>query len=270
MTPIVIITARGESRRLPRKNVLPFCGKPLVEWTILQARCARCLTEDDIYLSTDDDEIAEIGARNHIHVIRRPDWPDADRLGATPVVRHAIGIIEADQLVTHLFHLLPTSPCRHPEDIDQVWQAYLRLKREHPGCQRVLSVAPQRETVVWRREGLRVRVATWDKHFGYFSQGPSTSVFEIAWWRRWGNLLYHDGDEFRYWRNRRLMKHPWHYVVAKWYQGVDVDDRDTFELNEVLMERYILQGRGDAVYWDYKAGGEDDERVERDECAAAR
>ena len=61
MNIIAVIIARGGSQRVPRKNTKSFCGKSLVEWSIIQARCTRCLTDADIYLSTDDDEIAEIG-----------------------------------------------------------------------------------------------------------------------------------------------------------------------------------------------------------------
>ena len=107
MNLIGLTIARGGSRRLKRKNVLPFAGKPLVEWTIIQLRCAKCLSDKDIYLSTDDDEIAEIGERNNVNIIWRPDWPDADYLSAGAVFYHAMGEIWKKRKATHMLSLLP-------------------------------------------------------------------------------------------------------------------------------------------------------------------
>ena len=163
---VAIIIARGGSRRLPRKNVLPFCGKPLVEWSILQARCTRCLTEDDIFLSTDDDEIAEIGARNHIHVIRRPDWPDADLRSAMPVFMHALEEIRMRRLVELTLPMLPTCPCRLPGEHDRALALYQALKPLHPDCREIVSYQPFREMIIAEILGPIARNLVWDKHSG--------------------------------------------------------------------------------------------------------
>lgn len=55
---IVIITARGGSKRIPRKNIRPFCGKPIIAYSIEAALLAQCF--DEVMVSTDDTEIAEI------------------------------------------------------------------------------------------------------------------------------------------------------------------------------------------------------------------
>ena len=269
MNPIAIIIARGGSRRLPRKNVLPFCGRPLVEWSIIQARTARCLDDSDIFLSTDDDEIAAIGERNNIGVIRRPDWPNPDALSAMPVFTHAIQTVSCCHPVDLIFSILPTAPVRLPGDFDRVLARYCWLKRRYPDCAEVITLTPQRETVLWRREGPRGRIVTWDKSFGYLGPGQ-TEVKELAFWRRWESAMVVDGEEVSTRRGRRFNRRPLYYTVGQWYQAFDIDDRDSFELNEVLMERYILQGRGEAVYWDYKQGGTEDERMEEPECRAAR
>jgi N-acylneuraminate cytidylyltransferase len=59
---IAIITARGGSKRIPRKNIKPFLGKPIIAYTIEAAQKSNCFTE--IMVSTDDEEIANI-ARNY-------------------------------------------------------------------------------------------------------------------------------------------------------------------------------------------------------------
>ena len=81
-----IIVARGGSKRLLRKNVLPFCGLPLVEWSILQAVCSHHIGAENTYLTTDDDEIAAIGEKHNLNIIWRPDWENPDKLSAAFVV----------------------------------------------------------------------------------------------------------------------------------------------------------------------------------------
>ena len=255
MNLVAIITARGGSKRLLRKNVVPFCGLPLVEWSIIQAKCAHCLTDDDIYVSTDDDEIAGIAERQGVRVIRRPDWPDADQMSAHPVMLHAVAEIERERPFTHHLHLLPTSPCRRPEDIDQVVGEYKRIKREYPDCSRLICVTPKPETLVWKAAGQTVQLAMLDKGIRYLGTGPSTVLYERAWWEKPGNRRgpgRHEGDEVRTWFGRRWINRPIYYTLMEWYQGIDVDNRDTLELNEILFERYILKGRGESVYWDYQ------------------
>ena len=56
-----LITARGGSKGLPGKNILPICGRPLIEWSISAAKAASCV--DRIVVSTDDAAIAEIARR---------------------------------------------------------------------------------------------------------------------------------------------------------------------------------------------------------------
>ena len=57
---IAVIPARGGSKRIPRKNVRSFCGKPMIAWSIAAARAAGVF--DAILVSTDDEEIAAIEA----------------------------------------------------------------------------------------------------------------------------------------------------------------------------------------------------------------
>jgi len=55
-----ILIARGGSKGIPRKNLLNFCGKPLLSWTIEQ--CKNCSLINEIYMSTEDQEIANISS----------------------------------------------------------------------------------------------------------------------------------------------------------------------------------------------------------------
>ena len=120
---IAVIIARGGSRRIPRKNVRPVCGRPLVEWTILQAACSHSV--DKVLVSTDDDEIEAIARRNGAAVYRRDPALDnpAERPGnlVFEEVIQETGIAMDDILVT----FLPTYCLRKPDDIDNMIEAYI-------------------------------------------------------------------------------------------------------------------------------------------------
>ena len=87
---LAIIPARGGSKRIPRKNIKPFCGKPMIAWSIEAALASGCF--DRIIVSTEDAEIADV-ARAHgaeVPFMRPPQLSD-DLTGTIPVVTHAVG-----------------------------------------------------------------------------------------------------------------------------------------------------------------------------------
>jgi pseudaminic acid cytidylyltransferase len=86
---LAIIPARGGSKRIARKNIKPFCGKPMIGWSIETAHLSGCF--DRIIVSTDDAEIAAV-ARAHgaeVPFMRPPELAD-DHTGTTPVIAHAV------------------------------------------------------------------------------------------------------------------------------------------------------------------------------------
>lgn len=87
---LAIIPARGGSKRIPRKNIKPFCGKPMIAWSIEAALQSGCF--DRIIVSTDDDEIAEVARAHGADVpFMRPLELSDDYTGTIPVIAHAIG-----------------------------------------------------------------------------------------------------------------------------------------------------------------------------------
>ena len=100
-TTLAIIPARGGSKGIPRKNLKDLAGKPLLAWTIEQALATPGL---DVYVSTEDAEIAAVSRTAGAGVIERPDELAQDTTATEPVVEHAI-----DALASHL----PASSSRH-------------------------------------------------------------------------------------------------------------------------------------------------------------
>jgi pseudaminic acid cytidylyltransferase len=90
---IAIIPARGGSKRIPRKNIKMFCGKPMIAWTIEAALQSSCF--DRILVSTDDAEIAEVAQACGAEVpFLRPKELSDDHTATAPVIGHAIDWLE--------------------------------------------------------------------------------------------------------------------------------------------------------------------------------
>jgi len=115
-----IIPARGGSKGLPRKNIMPIAGKPLIAWSIESARNAAML--DDFVVSTEDAEIASIAEGCGAKVIKRPPELSTDDASPFSVMKHILGIIDAE----HVVLLQPTSPVRDEGLIDDCIDAYIK------------------------------------------------------------------------------------------------------------------------------------------------
>jgi N-acylneuraminate cytidylyltransferase len=86
---LAVIPARGGSKRIPRKNIKPFCGKPIIAWSIEAALESGCF--DQVIVSTDDAEIAGVARQwgGAVPFMRPAELAD-DHTGTIPVIRHAI------------------------------------------------------------------------------------------------------------------------------------------------------------------------------------
>jgi pseudaminic acid cytidylyltransferase len=90
---IAVIPARGGSKRIPRKNIKDFCGKPMIAWSIDAAK--KCSLFDHVIVSTDDIEIAEVAKSLGAEVpFLRPKELSDDHTATRPVVNHAIKFAE--------------------------------------------------------------------------------------------------------------------------------------------------------------------------------
>lgn len=86
---LAVIPARGGSKRIPRKNIKLFCGKPMIAWSIEAVLQSECF--DRVIVSTDDAEVAEIAKQWGAEVpFVRPAELSDDYTGTIPVIRHAV------------------------------------------------------------------------------------------------------------------------------------------------------------------------------------
>jgi CMP-N,N'-diacetyllegionaminic acid synthase len=122
---LAFIPARGGSKGLVKKNVIPLHGKPLLAWTIEQAKNSRLI--DEILISTDDQEIAGIARDYGIDPpFLRPPALARDDSPVSNAVLHALDWLEGKRKHFDILVLLePTSPLRKRNDIDDAIRVFL-------------------------------------------------------------------------------------------------------------------------------------------------
>ena len=146
---LVLIPARGGSKGIPRKNIRPFAGHPLIAYSIAAALQAETVTR--VIVSTDDQEIAEVSRHFGAETpFLRPAELAADRTTDLPVFQHALGWLADHENYRPdiVLHLHATSPVRPSGFIDQA----VRLLQEHSEAECVRSVVSpgQNPYKMWR------------------------------------------------------------------------------------------------------------------------
>lgn len=148
---IAVIPARGGSKRIPRKNIKEFCGKPMIAYSIEAALQSGCF--DKVIVSTDDTEIAEVARRYGAEVpFIRPAELSNDYTGTIPVIRHAVEwLIQQGvdpQLVCCLY---ATAPFVTPKYLQQGLQKIIEQDADYAftvtsyafPIQRAIKISPQ-------------------------------------------------------------------------------------------------------------------------------
>lgn len=120
---LAVIPARGGSKRIPRKNIKLFFGKPVMAWSIEAARQSGCF--DRIVVSTDDEEIAAVARQWGAETpFMRPEKLADDHAGTLPVIHHAVDwFIASGQRPETVCCLYATAPFVTPEDLQRGLQA---------------------------------------------------------------------------------------------------------------------------------------------------
>jgi len=110
---LAVIPARGGSTRLPRKNIRPLLGKPLIAWTIKAAKNSKLL--DRILVSTDDEKIKEVALEYEVEVRHRPRELASDR----SLIVDTLYFISKENPGFNIVLMNPTSPIRSKGLVDK-------------------------------------------------------------------------------------------------------------------------------------------------------
>ena len=246
MTTIAIISARGGSKRLPGKNIMDFCGRPLIAWSIIAARA--CPLIDTVFVNTDSDEIAEISRQYGANVLMRQDPRESfdETSGGVPQGFAALRI-EKMWPVDAFVCLFPTSPLRKPTDLGRFVQAYEKTRERFIGGITIKDVYIHKKIDDWSHQQLIMT-----KNSDYLYEVGGTAILGRDYYHKPqlgpGSLV--DWDDLTTWQEQpayELEPGILHYILFEDWQKHEIDYQSDFDICEFLFERYLL-AEWEAIY----------------------
>ena len=119
---LIVIPARGDSKGIPRKNIRPLAGYPLIYYAIQASKYSNI--NSDIVVSTDDNEINTISSYFGVDVFMRPDYLGKDNITLDPVIENCLKNMEKknEKKYDYIFTIQPTCPLIIGKDIDNAFQ----------------------------------------------------------------------------------------------------------------------------------------------------
>lgn len=228
---LVIIPARGGSKRIPRKNIRLFCGKPMIAWSIEAA--LQCGSFDRVVVSTDDAEIAEVASQHGAEVpFLRPAELSGDHAGTLPVIRHAVEwFIDRGQPVEQACCLYATAPFVRGEDLRRGRELLLA-----EDCDYAFSVASYAFPI---QRAIRISAAGGVEMFSPEHFNTRSQDLEEA---------YHDAGQFYWgraeaWLQERMIFGPRSQpVLLPRHRVQDIDTAEDWVRAEWLFKAMLAQG----------------------------
>ena len=138
-TFLAIIPARGGSKRLPRKNVLELCGKPLIAWSIEAGLKSKYI--DKLIVTSDDEDILSISEKYGSDIIKRPEELSNDTATTFDALKHTIDNLEK---YDYIVLLQPTSPLRNEKHLDEAIELL-----EEKNADAIVSVCEMDHSPLW-------------------------------------------------------------------------------------------------------------------------
>ena len=217
-TIAVLIPARGGSKRLPGKNLMPLGGMPLINHSIQYALSFKALF-NGVFVSTDDYQIANIASDTGAEVIMRPAEYASDEATSASVAKHALSFLPEG--TTSIVLLQPTNPLRPVGMIEDLLDAY-----QIGSFDSMFTISPLNKKAGHIQGG---RFEPVNYHFGQRSQDANQLYFE-------NGLAYISSVEVLH-QNKIIGDQHGTLIVDHIYGGVDIDTKDDFEYASYLIER---------------------------------
>ena len=218
MKTIAIIPARGGSKRLPHKNVLPLGGMPLIAHSILFAKENNQII-DEVYVSTDDDKIKEIALQYGAKVIDRPASLSGDFELTVSALKNALQQIE--EKIENVILLQPTNPLRPENLLNDAFETYKRLN-----CNSLFTVTRNHQKL---GKITANRFVPFNYELGQRSQDLEPLYFE-------NGLLYITKASLVL-ENIIISKNAYPFEVNHIFANVDIDEQADLDYAEYLINK---------------------------------
>jgi N-acylneuraminate cytidylyltransferase/CMP-N,N'-diacetyllegionaminic acid synthase len=224
---LALIPARGGSKGLPGKNILSFCGKPLIARTILEAQKSRYL--DKVVVSTDDEAIAGVSRKYGACVpFLRPRKLATSTSNMIDVVLHCLdSLVKKNEMFDMVVLLQPTSPLRTTQDIDRAIELFFKKKATS-----VISVCVSEHHPWWSislGKGFKV-----DKFLGGSSLHKNRQVLPDYF--RINGAVYISTAELLREKRSFLSRNTYAYIMSP-EKSIDIDNKIDFEFAEFLAKK---------------------------------
>ena len=222
-TFLAIIPARGGSKRLPRKNILNLCGKPLISWSIEAGLKSKYI--DKVVVSSDDTEILNISNELKVQVIKRPNELASDTSTSFDVLQHAIDNLESYE---YILLLQPTSPLRNENHIDKAIEIL-----EEKNADAVISVCEMNHNPLWSNtldDSLSMEGFIGDNLLNKRSQDLK------KYYRLNGAIYLCKTDKLLKEKSFFLKKNIFAYVMNS-NNSIDIDRKEDFELASLYLSQ---------------------------------
>jgi CMP-N-acetylneuraminic acid synthetase len=216
MKNIAIIPARGGSKRLPNKNVLLLGGIPLLAHSILEAKKYEAII-DEIYVSTDDQQIKEIALSYGAKVVDRPAYLSGDEEPTITALKHVVASLS--EPIESVFLLQPTNPLR-PDNL--MAQAYALFKENHADSLMTVTRNHQKFGKINNHQFIPFNYT-----IGQRSQDLEPLYFE-------NGLLYIISSSLIL-EEKIMGDKPFPMIVNHLYAAIDIDTQDDFNYAEYLI-----------------------------------
>lgn len=227
-----IIPARGGSKGVPRKNIKPLLGKPLIAYTIEEAFKSRYIKR--LIVSTDDEEISEVAKAYGADVpFLRPSDLAEDHVTDLPVFQHALKYLRQTEgyRPNIIAHLRPTAPLRTHDHIDQGIELLVSSRADSV---RSVCIAPKHPCKMWKFEGQDIvpflpKAICGEEAYNLPRQSlPSVYIqngsVDVAWW----NTIMEKNSM----TGKRIVG-----MLMKTEDSVNIDTEVDFLVAEVLLKK---------------------------------
>ena len=227
---VAIILARGGSKGIPAKNIINFCGKPLICWTIKQLQMVKEISS--VWVSSDSEKILEISKEFGTEIIRRPSEISGDRAVSEEAWLHALKYIENEiGAVDIVVAPQVTSPLRDPGDIERGIRDFNIQKYDS-----LFSCSPAKDLCLWEKN----------------SAGELCSVnynYKVRKRRQDISKQYIENGSFYLFKPEILRKHNNRLggkigiVEMDYWKMLEIDSIEDLKICEALMKTFLLDKR---------------------------
>lgn len=230
MSTVAILLARGGSKGIPRKNLIDFCGKPLMVWSIEQCLAARGI--DSVWVSSDSKEILEVAVAHGARPIPRPENLSNDAATSESGWLHAVETIEQSGGPVDLV-VAPqaTSPLREASDLERGLAAF-----NAGGYDSLFSCGVAEDLYFWQRDaGGTLESINYDwrnrkrrqDHAPQYIENGSFYIFRPEVLRRFNNRF---GERIG-------------MVEMDFWKTFEIDSLEGMRLCAALMQEFLLRAR---------------------------